>query len=353
MDSYNYVVKYIKKKKEKNEYIDVEYVIIELESSDIDYSTKCRILSEIKTYNVSIIKGLQRENYELGTATFESNKDINPNTNIKFNDLGTEKPTSPSISYKRLNVNSILKLIIESEDLSNIKSLIMSHIKNEDFSDTIKLLIAGILSEVVSIKKLKNEEYLSSGNQCTIFDAELNKLNSILNALFEMQYEDVIESNEKENTIIYLPTEYGNINISNDLKDVPPEFYDAFYILFKSIQDDTFKNFKRITGDFKTSMSEVKDGYARVLFTQIESNIYLVSTLFMKKVQVSKYYLEHLREIDSLVYNQLQYIGSMLSSNRCEFIDYNNNITKNLLLKLSTKDKEMRIDEGINIKTRK
>ena len=162
-----------------------------------------------------------------------------------------------------------------------------------------------------------------------------------------------MESNEEDNTIIYLPTIYGNINISNDLKDVPLEFYDAFYNLFKSIKDGTFKNFKRITGDFKTSILEVKDGYARVLFTQIESNTYLVTTLFMKKVQVSKYYLEHLRETDLLVYDQLLNIKNQLLSNRDEFIYYNNNITKNLLLKLSTKDKEMRIDEGINIKTRK
>lgn len=353
MDSYDYVIKYIKQKKDNNEYIDPDYIFIELESCDIDYASKCKILAELKTYNVSIIKGIQHENYELGTAKFEPDKDTKINTNNRFSTLDTENKQAPSISYKRLNVASILKLIIESNDLSNIKSLIMSHIKKEDFDDTIKLLIAGILSEVTSIKKLKNEEYLSNGNNCTVFDAELNKLNSILNVLFEIQYEDVMKPNEEDNTIIYLPTIYGNINISNDLKDVPLEFYDVFYNLFKSIKNGSFKNFKRITGDYKTTILEVKDGYARVLFTQIESNIYLVSTLFVKKMQTSKYYLEHLREIDSLVYDQLQHIKAQLLSNREEFINYNDSITKNLLSKLLTKDKEMRIDEGINIKTRK
>lgn len=347
--SYDDINTYIDSVINDNGIIYVGKVLEMFDSSNISYEEKCIILKKTNEYNCRMIKTIESQNEEFALQKYNTQGKQNA-SNSGFHDQSDFNETPSTNSTQNLdihiNVSSLLNHIKNCDDLSKIHTYLLSVISEEDFIPTINILIAKILSEVSYIKKLKNEELLSTGKECDIFDSELEKSNTILNMLLEIKQQDsTIESNNC-NTLIYLTTDYGNINIANDLKPIPIEFYDSFYILLKSIQDGSFKNFKQIGSDmnWKINLSQVRENKTRVIFYKVENGIYMVSTLFVKKVQNSRNYSNHLTNTAELIYRQLPHVREQLLSNREEYIKLNKDITDALFEKLLTKDKGAEID---------
>lgn len=351
--SYDDIFNYVSEFEKENKFIDVGILLEMLNSSNLEYSQKYEILFRVQIHNLNIIRVFEKENKNLRNFQQTSNNNI-PQRKIQ-NEIILPEVQKANI-IKKVSSNYDIISSFESIDLTELEDYIKSCINNDDFNDLINTLLLNVKENIITIKKMKNEEYLKSGIWNNTFDEYLLKLNNILNILFKYQHYIINEQNNSQNTIIYLTTEYGNINIASDLKAIPIEFYDSFYILLNSIQNGTFKNLKRIgtqSNNYKTALLQVKENFTRVIFDQIEPNIYIILTMFVKKVSTSKDYHNNLKTVDILLAKQLPFIRNQLMMNRNNFLELNNNITQILFEKLLTKDMGVSINESINRKIKK
>lgn len=345
MDNYDNISNYIDSIIEKGSFIDIGTLLNMLNESTLDIENKITIVNKAHLYNLSVIKLVLKENADLKNNNYEK-VDITPNYPSEV-----IKENAPNKTIK-INVQNIYQNIKSMTSYEEICMYLKKTINPDKYIDTINCLIAHLIEEKVAIKKLQNEEYLKTKQIAHTFDDDYSKIDFLLNILYKLQYEPNV-TDESKNKLIYLMTDCNNISIVNDLKSIPIEYYDSFYRLLSSIQNGNFKNFKRIgtkSDTFKNSLMEVKEHQTRIVFSQIDAHTYIILTLFLKKVDTSSDYKANLRNADSLYSKMKEQIFSELSDNYLEFLDINDNITKNLFNKLLTKDKGGDICEDIKRK---
>ncbi len=316
-------------------FVDISILLPLLDQSSYTDEEKIRLLNKVHTYNLSIIKYFIEENENLKNNCIQNNTYTSP---TKIHELASID--APQMK-PNINVSTFYHDIKNMDSYEQIDNYLHTRINQSLYAETINYLIAELLEEKITIKKLQNEEYHQTGKYSHTFDAEQNKIAFLLDTLFKLKSEKPTEEN-KQNHLIYLMNEQNNIVVSSDLKAVPIEYYDSFYRLLSSIQDGTFKNFKRIgtrSDTFKNVMMEVKEHQTRIVFGQIDANTYIILTLFVKKVDTSSDYKANLRKIDNLYYKMKSQIMDVLSTNYDSCIQTNKEITENLFQKLLTKNK--------------
>lgn len=332
----NDVSSYITNRMDNENFIDISILLPLLENSSYLDEEKINILNKVHIYNLSIIKKVMKENANLK----ENNLSID-NISIQNSVNNCQISNKDTIKTIHINVMGICQTLKNMTDTSQIHPYLQSVINPLLYIETINSLIAELLEEKITIKKLQNEEYLKTGQYPHNFDDDLTKIDILLKNLYRLKH----ESSDKENTqnnLIYLMTDCDNISITNDLKAIPTEYYDSFYRLLSSIRNGNFKNFKRIgtkSDTFRNALMEVKEHQTRVVFSQINANTYIILTLFIKKVNTSSDYKSNLRNADSLYSKMKMQILDDLSHNYTDYINYHNEITDHLFNKLLTKDK--------------
>ncbi len=183
---------------------------------------------------------------------------------------------------------SLIDSIPISEKLNEEIETILPSNKNVDYNDIIMRLKLELYKSIKELKEFIEEEDLSV-DELKEFKEEIIanqlKIDSIDYINNEKDKKESADDN-KENNLIFVPTECGNIRIIDEIKRIDVDFLPAFKKLFDSIKDGTFKNVKRYNNSknfLTSSVAEVKDFKIRVVFDRISKNDYALITAFIKK----------------------------------------------------------------------
>ena len=167
-------------------------------------------------------------------------------------------------------------------------------------------LIAESLKDIKEITdiKIKDKEITSEEKEeLTELIKEEKKKIEILKEIKEIILkkeieEEVEEQTEKENKIILAPNENGNIFILEDLKKIPPEFYEEVKGLIDSIINGRFKRMKKFGRGTNAKIggnSEVRGTKIRIVFRRLNADTYVLFYLFLKKTQKNQGYRDALQ----------------------------------------------------------
>lgn len=102
---------------------------------------------------------------------------------------------------------------------------------------------------------------------------------------------------KRTNKLIFVSTDYGNIRIFRELKNMPSTYYTGISTLLESIENNTFKDVKQFINPVLSGVAQVKDlsSDTRVVFKKVSNDTYAIISAFTKKVEKSsKGYLEPL-----------------------------------------------------------
>ena len=174
------------------------------------------------------------------------------------------------------------------EELNEDYEEVLPSRKNGNHKKIILRIIAELNKDIKEINEMITSEIESmSSKELTDYKKEVDELTAriaILKKALKEEKEDTNTDNKKENTVIYAPTETGNIRILDDFKSIPSDYYEGFIELLDSIKDGSFKNIKRFKNNeaLKPAL-EVKGFQIRVVFFRVAKNTYIVLTAFIKK----------------------------------------------------------------------
>lgn len=202
----------------------------------------------------------------------------------------------------------ILDLDCDSTVLEQELIDLLPDIRNKKFFQIVGRIQLELFKAEKEYLDLYNEVKDSLNDKSSEFSNQLEKelffyrqKREIISEYISTPNQKLSKEEEKEpsiNHLIYLPTVNGNLYINNDLLAIPIDYYDSFRDLFLSIQDGSFKNFKRLVGNNYTTsgvgISEVKDYQSRIVFDRIGSKSYAILDVFVKKVNTDKEYNESL-----------------------------------------------------------
>lgn len=257
-------------------------------------------------------------------------KDINLKCEMQNNDNEFED----EVSYYLTEIDNIK----EDEINQKLKKALPTK-KNYNYTKILLRLKAEMLKNIKEIKELCEEEKETT----TAKDLEemkeyimsyKEKINIIDNALIEK--EEIIEDTETiENNIFYASTSSGNIRVLEEIDKIPIEYYERFLGLLNSIKEGTFKNVKRFTtiNNSTYGLCEVRDFKTRVIFDRIGENDYVVVTMFIKKCDNDKGYIEPLKR--KITEYKLYSDDIKEKLNDEEFISTQKNIDEEIINKLS------------------
>lgn len=213
---------------------------------------------------------------------YENIRDVKVDSNLKQN-LEMALPSKKHGNYEKINLR------LRAELLREIK-IIYELIEEEDIDkdDLIDL------KEEVNNIKIKSE---------------------MIKSITEEQEKLDIEEKSISNQLIFTETSSGNIRILDEIDHIDQDYYDRIIALLNSIKDGSFKNVKRFRSiNNKTAgVSEVKLFKVRVLFEKIEANKYAIISVFVKKSDMDKGYVEQIGHRISVYKNQEDEIKSQLS----------------------------------------
>lgn len=191
---------------------------------------------------------------------------------------------------------------MRGKDPKEISNVIPST-KNKHYQAIMLRLKLETMRALREIKELIAITPNISKEELTYYQEELKKENQRLKTLNHIINEKVannqqtIKEEQQKNTLVLVPTVYGNCRVLEDMDKIPKDYYESFKELFESIENNTFKNIKRFvaSNDATAGFCEVKDFKTRVVFDRIGPTTYAVITAFMKKSDNDKAYLEPLK----------------------------------------------------------
>lgn len=110
--------------------------------------------------------------------------------------------------------------------------------------------------------------------------------------------------------------------------------------MFRSIQDGSFKNLKRLNNDSlgRLSIAEVKDYQSRIVFDRIGSRSYAILSVFIKKVTSDKEYRTSLQNRVTVYRNSKAELSRLTHDQY--FMEKQNQITQEIFTSFETKDRE-------------
>ena len=112
-----------------------------------------------------------------------------------------------------------------------------------------------------------------------------------INEMLRMKLgDDSLNEEEKKECDKTINHEKNKIKILDDIDQIEPDTYSVFLDLIKSIENGTFKGFKRLQGKHVAGLLEVKDYQARITYKRLKDNIYVVIQAFTKKVTTGQKY---------------------------------------------------------------
>ena len=223
--------------------------------------------------------------------------------NTCSNDLNQDDLTDLSVEKSMKNDESLEFDDLISFYLNNYKNLdedfsldnILNILPSRDSSDFIKIvyrLQLESIREIRDINEIISEDEDISHNDLLEYKNLINIENKKISLLTSLINNNVCESSEEKvkNTLILVPTEYGNRRVIEEIKSIPSEYYPDFLALINSIVDGKFKNPKHFTNNSILTVDEVRGFKVRLVFERIDSNVYALITAFVKKCDCDNYY---------------------------------------------------------------
>lgn len=212
---------------------------------------------------------------------YENIRDVKVDDNLKQN-LEMALPSKKHGNYEKINLRLRAELLRE---IKIIYELIEEEVDKDDLID-----LKGEISNI----KIKSE---------------------MIKSITEEQEKSDTEVKSISNQLIFTETSSGNIRILDEIDHIDQDYYDRIIALLNSIKDGSFKNVKRFRSiNNKTAgVSEVKLFKVRVLFEKVEANKYAIISVFVKKSDMDKGYVEQIGHRISVYKNQEDEIKSQLS----------------------------------------
>lgn len=158
----NDISNYIDSIIEKKSFIDIGVLLEKLDEGSLDIIDKTTLLNKANQYNLTVIKQVLKENKDLK----ENNYDEMSNDLISTYEPFKEKTINRTIQINIQNLYQMIKTMTSSEEIS---TYLKKSINPDKYTDTINCLIAYLIEEKVTIKKLQNEEYLKNKTNFKFF----------------------------------------------------------------------------------------------------------------------------------------------------------------------------------------
>lgn len=224
-----------------------------------------------------------------------------------------DKAFEDEIKYYYENIRDVK---VDSNLKQNLEMALPSK-KHGNYEKINLRLRAELLREIKIIYELIEEEEVDKDDLIDLKE-EVNNIkikSEMIKSITEEQEKSDIEEKSISNQLIFTETSSGNIRILDEIDHIDQDYYDRIIALLNSIKDGSFKNVKRFRSiNNKTAgVSEVKLFKVRVLFEKIEANKYAIISVFVKKSDMDKGYVEQIGHRISVYKNQEDEIKSQLS----------------------------------------
>lgn len=321
----------------------------------IDNDTSLEELEKIVKYNIGRANILRDSIKELDKVELQKKEHV-PKKVIKHEQIKFEsEEDSEQEEYlyyyynmqeelaKATNSDQVLEVVINTLPSCEHKKYlnIVSRIKLELLKEIHEL---DILSEEIDLKE--DKDFLKEINieKTKLFEV-IRTVNYVQNNKKEEQVENSIDMNNK---LIFLETPTGSIYAENDLYSIPEEYYESFKDLMLSIKNGTFRNVKMLNNNNQTlgGISEVKDFKTRIVFDRIGTDIYVIISIFTKKCDNDSLYRDSLVNRVDFYKKNKPYLIEMSHSE--EFISKNRDIETGLLKGLEEKNLVKTLKGGNN-----
>ena len=325
------MLEYIIEKFRKNSKFinDLDGVENYLNSVDMTFEEKNKILIQIYEYNSKIYSMLRDDNRRLEKIistrqSSNSKKELPKISNVKSN-------CHKAIVPLTIDVKSYIRSIKDCKSLGDIEKILPDK-ESENYFDVIYTIILKLYEEVMEIKKLLHQDGKDSDLETrNFFENEIELIMIKINYIKQIMKEEVktVETVKSNNEIVFLKTNYGNVCAFSDLKDIPTEYYDSFYELLESICDGSFKNFKTFTNNVMLKgLSEVRGEQTRIIFDRVSNNVYVIIYMFVKKTDKNASYQASLQNRNDLYTSNRDEIREL--ANNPEYLEENINLKAKL-----------------------
>lgn len=290
---------------------------------NLNFDERNKVLVEVFAYNSKMYSLILEENKKLEKIIDRINitKERKEIPTIEKEKIENNKRTD----ILKTDVNAYVTRIKKCEKLEQLKDII----SNDSSTNTI--IILKLVEEIFDIKKMLYQDRHSIDKETKLyFNNEIEKLQIKVEYLKQITNKNIKKEEEKkqedENQMIFLKTNYGNVCAYSDLKEIPVDYYDLFYILLESIRSGNFKNLKVLAGDGPlVGLSEVKLNNTRIVFDCIGKNYYVILAIFIKKVDSDAAYRAYLMNRKDLYESNKKMIINAI--NNLDYLEENRRIS--------------------------
>lgn len=293
------------------------------------------LLKYIINYNNNIYNIIRRK--------IDSN--ININHSIILNDnlktiIGNNDHYLIDNSKINIDITKYINLILKSNNKQDIINVLPTS-NNKNFDNILLSIKCKILEYIFLFKKelMNNNLNLNDKIYCqNQIDLLQFKLDIIENHHINNKQNYTI-TNEK-NKLIFLNNN-EKVTFFNDLKDINFHNYHIIFSLLNCIIDNTFANQKYFNNnEILKEIFEVRDIKMgpNVLFNRIYKNYYVIIFASSKCGLQTSIYQEQLKNRINLFYNSKENIKRLLIENNLEFLNYQNELQRNILEILQEKN---------------
>lgn len=317
-----------------------------LKDLKVSTSEKNKILREVFEYNSRIYSIICEENKRLekiisSRQSSKTKKEIPTMTHIKTESL-------QQVQSLDIDVSAYVQRIKSCKELNEIDQILPDK-KTSNCCAIYYTVLLKLYEEVIDIKRMVYQERNSIDTETSnYFKNEIDLIMFKINYIKQFLKRDVkkIEPAKKENELIFLKTNYGNVCALSDLKDIPQEYYDQIYELLESICDGSLKNFKTFTNNESLKgLSEVKGDSTRIIVDRVANNVYIVLYMFVKKTDKNASYKASLQNRNDLYKLNYDEIKKLVDSP--DYLEENRTI-KEKLYRTLTKENKVKKLGGIN-----
>lgn len=232
---------------------------------------------------------------------------------IKYKTSFPDKSFEDEIKYYYENIRDVK---IDNNLKQNLKMALPSK-KHGNYEKINLRLRAELLREIKIIYELIEEEDIDKDDLIDLKEEVSNiKIKSeMIKSITEEKEKSDAEAKSVSNQLIFTETSSGNIRILDEIDHIDQGYYDRIITLLNSIKDGSFKNVKRFRSiNNKTAgVSEVKLFKVRVLFEKIEVNKYAIISVFVKKSDMDRGYVEQISHRINVYKNQEDEIKNQLN----------------------------------------
>lgn len=296
-------------------------------SSDISREEKMELMKKVSSYNEILCRNKKSFINKLADASDDTEEIAD--LDLTFHEKSSEPVyINNDFLSNNVNVSNYIPFINNFNNSTDFDEFSTS-IDSSKFEEIINSLISYYTLENVTLKKMIYE-----ASDCD-FSFEKEKINFILSNLFRLRDSYVVKNEVSYNKIIYTKTDLNNVNFLSDLDKIPSDFYENVGNAFNSILDGSFKNMKRLGKSdegFACALFQVRDSDIRIYYSTLDSDIYIVGGVILKKVSTSRDYSTYVRKIS----RDIKACKESLSGKKYD-LEEHDNITKEVIKTLKLK----------------